>query len=60
MDFKVCCVRLLLCFGLTVYFSKVVIFFLIPKFFDKKLIKRLLGAPLPEILHFAQNDVVGI
>lgn len=50
----------MLCFGLTVYFSKVVIFFLIPKFFDKKLIKRLLGAPLPEILHFAQNDVVGI
>ena len=34
--------------------------FLIPKFFDKKLIKILLGAPLPEILHFAQNDVVGI
>ena len=50
----------MLCYVLTVYFLKVVIFFLISKFFDKKLIKILLGAPLPEILHFAQNDVVGI
>ena len=55
MDFKVCCVRLLLCFVFAVYSSKMVIFFLISKFFDKKLIKILFGVPLPVILE--RNEV---